>query len=116
MNNKELIQQTLGELLQKTIERKVPWTLVNPNAVRWTKGNGNQITHVTLQKQPGPIVNSTTKENYILTIQTPGTAAIQIHTQLEPTMKEALIQLFKEAMLSASDKTAEILKNLLRDL
>jgi len=115
MDNKQLIQQTLTELLQKTIERKVPWTLVNPNAIRWTKQNGPQPTHVTLQKQPQP-VNVASLENYVLTIQTPGTAAIQINTVIEQTMKPILSQLFREAMLTANDKTAEILKNLLRDL
>jgi hypothetical protein len=118
MENNKIIEQVLSELLQKTIEKKVIWTLVNPNALRWINANTPQPTHVTLQKQllPNQTNPSVPRENYVLTIQSPPNQPIQINTAVNQSSKDVLSNLFKEAMASSSDKTIEILQNLLKGL
>ena len=117
MENSKLIEQVINELLQKTIDNKVPWDVINPNAIRWVKKSQN-ITTVVLQKAvmqtPG---NSTLTENYVLSIQTqPAGINIQINTAVEQSMREIFSKLFIEAMKVANDKTAQILRDLLEGL
>ena len=117
MENNKLIVEVLADFLLKTLEKRIPWTLINPNAVRWTKQTPLQVTIVTLQKQLLPMPGSASvKENYVLTIQNPTATAIQINTATDQSLIPALSNLFKEAMLSANDKTIEILTNLLKGI
>ena len=118
MENNKLIEEILSEFLQKTQERRIPWALINPNAVRWTKQSPQQVTIVTLQKQMTTISGSPTtlKENIVLTIQNPQATIIQINSSTEPSLKDLLSSLFKEAMISANDKTIETLRNLLKGI
>lgn len=119
MENNEVINETLKELIQKTSERKILWTIVNANVIRWIKVEpSNKLTHVNLQRQPSP--NPEIKEIYILTIQSPPRPVIQISTLTDQSLKESLITLFnvaiKETKKLADEKKIESIKNLLRGL
>jgi len=117
METNQAIDQVLSELLQKTNEGKVPWVLVNPNAVRWTKQDKMPPTIVTLQKQPVTVpTNPSIRENFVLTIQAPPAISIQISTMVDQSKREIFSQLFKQAIIVANDKTIEILKSLLQGL
>jgi len=135
MESSDIIKETITGLLQKTIEKKVKWTVVNPNAVKWEKKDTIEKTIVTLQRQPSP--NPNIKEIFILTIQTlknppprpagvarpaiqrPTTSSspIQISSGTDPSLKEILsslyAEIFKEVSRQEEEKKLEIIKNLL---
>ncbi|MDP1802204.1 MAG: hypothetical protein Q8L81_12680 [Bacteroidota bacterium] len=115
MENENIIEQTIKGLLQKTIENKIPWKLVNPNAVRWIKTSAGTNITVTLQKQLHPVPSNS---NYILTIQgpTPTTTNTQINSAIQPAYKVDLIKLFDAALQVGNSESIEVLKRLLDDL
>lgn len=116
MENDNIFIETINSLLQKTIENKIPWTLVNANALRWTKqaAPGNAII-VTLQKQPNPVPTNT---NFVLTIQAQGTSAqvTQLNSATNTSLKEPLNSLYQEAIKVANSVSIRMLKNLLDGL
>jgi hypothetical protein len=114
MENENIIEHTLNGLLQKTIEKRIPWKLVNANALRWTKVESGKTINVTLQQQPHP---QPTNSNFILTIQGPNpTSNTQINSASQPTYKEILRSLFNEAMKIGNAESLEVLKRLLEGL
>jgi hypothetical protein len=117
MENENIYLQTVDGLLQKTLQNKIPWTTVNPNAVRWTRQGpgpgGNSPIIVTLQKQPHP---NPANSRFVLSIQTHGAASTQINSLTNPELKEALDKLYEEALKVASSVSFRILKNLLDGL
>lgn len=118
MENNEIINETLNELIQKTAERKILWTIVNANALRWVKPEQPRPTTVTLQRQPSP--NPEIKEIYILTIQSPPKGAIQFSSITDQFLKQSLANLFnvaiKETRNLADERKIETIKNLLNGL
>jgi len=138
MESSEIIKETISALLQKTIEKKVKWTVVNPNAVKWEKQDPQEKTIVTLQRQPSP--NPNIKEVFILTIQTiknppprpagvvrpalqrptPSSNPIQITSGTDPSLKEVLsslyAEIFREVSRQEDEKKLEIIKNLLKGI
>src|SRR5579871_6639000 len=119
MENNKFIEGALTSFLTKTREKKIPWIIINPNALRWIKQSPNtQPITVTLQKQVNAAAvqpntfSVTPSTSYVLTIQQPPNTAIQINSSMEPTMKEILSQLFQNATLIANDKTVEVINNL----
>lgn len=135
MESSEIIKETISGLLQKTIEKKIKWTVVNPNAVKWEKQDTIERTIVTLQRQPSP--NPNIKEIFILTIQTlknppprpagvprpaiqrpiPSSSPIQISSATDMNLKEIMSglysEIFKEVNRQEEVKKLEIIKNLL---
>jgi hypothetical protein len=118
MENSEIIKEMLNDLLQKTIEKKITWKIVNSNAIRWVKSEPSQQTTVTLQKQAS--ANPAHRENYILTIQSPPQPSTQIDSASDPFVKEIFVNLFKEAKKEANrlteEKKIEVIKSLLKDI
>lgn len=139
METSNILTKTVIELTQKSIERKIIWTVANPNVIRWVKQYQDDQTTVTLQKQPGP--NPNVKEVYIMTIQSvrmvtvktkvPGQESgtkvvpmpippIQISTMTDPSLSETLKELFfvgfSEAHHQDNERKVEALNNLLRGL
>ncbi len=96
MEQKNGFQEVLADLLQKTIDKKIFWTFVNDNALRWIKDN----THVTIQKQRVVTNAHIVADNYILNIQYPLDTPMntQISSGAENSYKAILVQLFNEAM------------------
>lgn len=115
MENDNILVETIDGLYQKTVENKIPWALVNTNALRWTKQAipGGAAVVVTLQKQPHP---QPTNTSYILTIQAQGAQVTQINSITNITLKESLNRLFQEAFKVANSASIRILKNLLDGL
>jgi hypothetical protein len=123
MENSELINQVLDDLLQKTREKKITWSSVNPNTFRWVRKEGTQVTTVILQKQN--VVSTSTRvvqEDYIFTIQQepPPKVVVQINTIANKQVREVLAKIFFEArneeLRRTNEKQAEIIKNLLKGL
>ena len=118
METTEVVKQMFEELLLKTIEGKVNWTVLNPNAIRWIKSRGPQPMIVTLQKQPSP--NPAIRENYVMTIQSQSTTPMQLNTVTETALKEVFVKLYneatKEAVRTNESIKLEVIKNLLKDL
>lgn len=139
METSNILTKTVIELIQKSIERKIIWTVANPNVIRWVKQDQDDQTTVTLQKQPGP--NPNVKEVYIMTIQSVRmvtirakvtgqesgtkvipmpTPTIQISTMTDPSLSEALKELFfvgfSEAHSRDDERKVEALKKLLKGL
>jgi hypothetical protein len=139
METPNILRQTVIDLIQKTNERKIIWTVANPNVIRWVKQEQDDQTTVTLQKQPGP--NPNVKELYIMTIQSirmvtvranapgqpPGTkvipmptAPIQISTMIDTSLSDVLKELFamgySEAHRQDDEIKIEALRKLLRGL
>lgn len=114
MENENIIGQMLRGLLQKTIDKKIPWTMVNANALRWSKLDNGKAINVTLQQQPHPIP---TNVHFILTIQGPNpTSNTQINSTMQPAYKDILRNLFNEAMKIGNAESLEIIKRLLDGL
>ena len=118
MENSEIINQMLAELLQKTIDKKINWIVVNANTIRWIKSGPPLSTSVTLQKQVSP--NPSIKENYVMTIQSPPTPPTQFNTAKEEQLKMMLMKIYfeatKEAVRLEEEKKIDVIKNLLKDL
>ena len=139
METPNILRQIVYDLIQKTIEHKIIWTVTNPNVLRWVKQIPDGQTTVTLQKQPGP--SPVVKEVYIMTIQSvrmiaPRTNApnqqagtrvtqlvenpIQISTLTDPSVSEVLKDLFStgfsEAHRQDEERKIEALRKLLGGL
>jgi len=122
MENNVIIQEVLNQIIQKTHEKKINWTSVNPNVFRWVKTEEGAIkTTVTLQKIPSPAPPAI-KENYVLTIQggPKGTPSTQLNSVADQSYWNSLRELFQEvsneSLRIASEKQAEVIKNLLKGL
>jgi putative ubiquitin-RnfH superfamily antitoxin RatB of RatAB toxin-antitoxin module len=121
-----IITQMLDDMLQKTIEKKIIWSVINVNAVRWIKPEKPHPILVTLQKQPQP--NPAIRETYIFTIQqnqqnlnqVTSVVLAQINTAVDISAKDVLSKIFNEATKEArrieDEKRAEVIKNLLNDI
>jgi hypothetical protein len=111
MEKEDIIEQMLKGLLQKTVEKKIPWKMVNSNALRWVKTENAQTINVTLQQQPLPAI---TNVNYILTVQGPNPSnSTQINSSTQPNYKETLRSIFTEAMKIGNSESLEIIRKLL---
>jgi hypothetical protein len=139
METSDILRETVNDLIQRTAERKIRWSVINANAIRWIKQDQpDEQTTVTLQKQPSP--NQIAKEVFIMTIQpvrmipyrnAPGQPnvtrvnpvpqpAIQISTLTDPRLgdsfKQLFVQGFSEAHSQDEEKKIEALRNLLKGL
>lgn len=109
----EKITVMLNNLTQKTAEKKIDWKLINPQAVRWIRMLGGRQITVTLQAQPRTSIGSNRQLYYILNIQSPPEAVLQVNTLTDTTYQSILEQLFNTAVNFAKESTAGIIDNLL---
>ncbi len=123
MDNTKIIEQ-IKKLTQKSKDKKIDWSFVNSNLIRFIKREGLRIFTITLQTQRlARIINTANRDvlsniNYIITIQAtnPIEIILQANSATDPLLKDSLSELFTEATNSSTDKTVDVISKLIDNL